>query len=73
ASLNYRVPSQWLKNTGIQGANLGITVNNVWLISSNLNGIDPDTVFDAASNGVGFENGAAPTVTTTFFNVALNF
>ena len=73
ASLDYRVPSSWLKNTGIQGAKLGVTMTNVWLISSKMNGVDPDSVFSTGTNATGFENLLSPTTRTTFFNVSLNF
>jgi len=71
-SINYLLRSKWLKNTGIQSAKFGLSANNVWMISSNLNGVDPESVFATRSNATGFENLSPPTVRSLFFNVTLS-
>ncbi len=71
--LNYSLPSKWLENTGIQNAKAGISANNVWLISSHLNGVDPESVYATATNAVGFENLSSPTSSTVFLNLSLSF
>ncbi|WP_298264341.1 SusC/RagA family TonB-linked outer membrane protein [uncultured Lutibacter sp.] len=72
-ALNYNLPKKWLENTGIQNAKAGISANNVWLISSHLNGVDPESVYATATNAVGFENMSAPTSSTIFLNLSLSF
>jgi hypothetical protein len=71
-SINYNLNPKWLKNTGIQSAKFGLSANNVWMITSNLNGVDPESVFATRSNATGFENLSPPTVRSLFFNVSLS-
>jgi hypothetical protein len=72
-SLDYLIPSKWLNNTGIQRAKFGVSANNVWMIDSHLNGVDPESVFATGGNATGFENLSPPTSRTVFFNVSINF
>ena len=72
-SLNYTFPKKMLKNTPFQQVKLGVSCNNVWMIHSNLNGIDPESVFATNTNATGFENAASPTSRTFLFNVTLGF
>lgn len=72
-NLNYKIPSSWLENTGLQGAKLGISANNVWMMKNNLNGIDPESVFATSTNATGFEYLSPPTTSSVFLNVSLNF
>ena len=72
-SLNYSFPREMLKNTPIQRLKLGVSVNNVWMIKSNLNGIDPESVYATSTNATGLENASAPTSRTYLFNVTIGF
>lgn len=72
-SINYVLPTNWLKNSPLQKAKIGISANNVWMIDSNLNGVDPESVFATSTNATGFEYLSSPTSRSVFFNVALNF
>ena len=72
-SLNYAFPKKMLKNTPFQQVKLGVSCNNVWMIHSNLNGIDPESVFATNTNATGFENASSPTSRTFLFNVTLGF
>ncbi|RAV31065.1 SusC/RagA family TonB-linked outer membrane protein [Sinomicrobium soli] len=72
-SLNYNLPSEWLSTMSIQRAQVGISCNNVWMIKSHLEGIDPESVFATGTNAVGFENLTAPTSRTFFVNLSLSF
>ena len=72
-SLNYAFPRKMLKNTPFQQVKLGVSCNNVWMIHSNLNGIDPESVFATNTNATGFENASSPTSRTFLFNVTLGF
>ena len=70
---NYRFPKSWFKDTAIQRVKAGISANNVWLISSNLNGVDPESVYATSTNAVGFESNSAPTSRTVLFNLSVSF
>ena len=72
-SLNYRFPKAMLSKTVFQQVQLGVSCNNVCMLKSHLNGIDPESVFATSTNATGFENAAAPTSRTFLFNVTLGF
>lgn len=71
--LGYNLPSSFLSKTPFQRAKVGVTCNNVWLIKSHLNGVDPESVFATGTNAVGFENFSPPTSRTVLFNITLGF
>ena len=72
-SLNYAFPKAMLKKTPFQQVKLGLSCNNVWMIKSSMNGVDPESVFATSTNATGFEYAAAPTSRTFLFNVTLGF
>jgi hypothetical protein len=72
-SLNYTFPKAMLKNTPFQQVKLGVSCNNVWMIYSDMNGVDPESVFATSTNATGFENAASPTSRSFLFNVTLGF
>lgn len=72
-SLNYNFPAKALQTLPIQNLKLGISANNVWMISSHLNGVDPESVFSTGTNATGFEYLSSPTTSSVFLNLAVNF
>ncbi|WP_266202418.1 SusC/RagA family TonB-linked outer membrane protein [Pontibacter kalidii] len=72
-NLSYALPGGLLSKTPLQRASVGITATNVWLISSHLDGLDPESVFATGSNATGFENGSMPTTRSILFNLTLGF
>ncbi|MBP3943144.1 SusC/RagA family TonB-linked outer membrane protein [Sphingobacteriaceae bacterium WQ 2009] len=70
-NLNYNIPIK--NNKVIQRAKVGLTVNNVWMIKSYAQGIDPESVYAINTNAVGFENFSTPTSRSYFFNLTLGF
>jgi TonB-linked SusC/RagA family outer membrane protein len=72
-NLTYNFDKAWLNKTPFQGLSLGVSANNVWMISNDLNGVDPEAVNGTRSNANGFENLAPPTTRTVFFNIAAKF
>jgi TonB-linked SusC/RagA family outer membrane protein len=72
-NLSYNLSPKILAKTFIQRAKIGVSCNNVWLISSHMNGIDPESVFAAGGNATGFENSSPPTTRTFLFNLTLGF
>ena len=71
--LSYTLPGSMLGNSPFQRAKIGVSCNNVWLISSHLHGIDPESVYATGTNAVGFENASAPTTRTILLNLTLSF
>lgn len=72
-SLNYSFPSSMLAKTPFQQIKLGVSINNVWMITSHLNGIDPESVYATSTNASGLENSSAPTSRSYLFNVTFAF
>ena len=70
--IGYNLPKSVLGNT-FQRVRLTASANNVWMISSNMLGIDPESTFATGTNAVGFENGAPPTMRTFLFGVTVGF
>jgi TonB-linked SusC/RagA family outer membrane protein len=71
--LSYTFPKNMLQSTFIQKAIVSVSCNNVWLISSHMHGLDPESVYAAGTPAVGFENGSAPTTRTFYVNLLLGF
>ncbi len=72
-TLSYNFPKNILGNSIVQRAKVSLTANNVWMIKSYANGIDPESVFAINSNATGFENFSTPTSRSFFLNVTLGF
>lgn len=72
-NLSYNLSSKLLAKTPIQRAKIGVSCNNVWLITSHMNGLDPESVYAVGGNATGFENPSAPTTRTFSFNLTLGF
>ena len=72
-SLSYSLPSVWLKNTILQSVRLGMTVTNVWMIHSKMEGLDPESVFATSTNATGYEYAGLPTTRNYVFNVSIGF
>lgn len=72
-NLSYDLPRNLLNGTPFQAVKVGATMNNVWLIKSNLNGVDPESVYATGTNALGFENAAPPSNRTFLFNLSVSF
>lgn len=72
-ALSYSLPTTLLKKTPFQRVKLGVSCNNVWLISSHLRGIDPESVFATGTNATGYEFVSSPSTRSFLFNVTLGF
>lgn len=71
--LSYNFPKRMLGNSFIQRAVVSVSCNNVWLITSHMNGLDPESVYATGTTAVGFENGSAPTSRIFYINLSLGF
>lgn len=74
-SLNfgYSLNKGLLQKTPFTSVKFSFVGNNIWLIKSNLPGIDPESVVSTNTNATGLELGAPPTSRTFTFNVVLGF
>lgn len=71
--LSYTFPKRMLANSFIQKAIVSVSCNNVWLITSHMHGLDPESVYATGTPATGFENGSAPTTRTFYINLSLGF
>lgn len=71
--LNYDFSKKMLSNTPFQQVKLGVSCNNVWMISSHMRGLDPEAIFATSTNATGFEAYAPPTSRSFLFNITLGF
>ena len=73
-SLSYSFPKKLLERSKVlQSVKLGFSVNNVCMIYSAMDGIDPESVFATSTNATGFEYGGIPTSRSFVFNVSFGF
>ena len=71
--LNYTLPQSLVSKLKLQNMRVGVSCNNVWMIKSNMGGIDPESVYATSSNATGFENAALPTTRAILFNLSVSF
>jgi hypothetical protein len=60
-----------LEKSFIQKAIVSVSCNNVWLITSHMRGLDPESSYATGTTAYGFENGSAPTTRTFYINLSL--
>jgi len=70
--LSYNLPKTVFGKV-FQRAKVSVSCNNVWMISSHMHGLDPESIFATGSNAIGFESGAFPTMRTFQFSLNLGF
>lgn len=71
--LAYLLPKSFIQGSPIQRASLAFSCNNVWMISSHMHGVDPESSFATGSLATGFESGSAPTTRTYTITLNLGF
>ena len=71
--LAYSLPKSVLKGTVVQKATLALSCNNVWMLSSHMHGIDPESSYATGTTATGFESGSAPTTRTYYVTLSLGF
>ena len=71
-SLGYKLPSDLVEKTPFTSIDLGIFANNVWLIHSDVKGVDPSET--EGRSGINWiENGQLPSARTIGFNAKFSF
>lgn len=71
--LNYAFPKSLLGNSPVKGATVGVSVNNVWMLKSHMNGLDPESSYATGTNAVGFEYASGPTTRSFLINLSVSF
>jgi len=71
--LSYNFPKKMLGNSFLQKAMVSVSCTNVWLITSHMHGLDPESVYAAGTPAVGFENASPPTSRIFYVNLSLGF
>jgi hypothetical protein len=71
--LSYSVPKSVIAGSVVQRASLTFSMNNVWLISSHMHGLDPESSYATGSPAIGFESGSVPSTRTYLFTLSLGF
>ena len=72
--VGYNVPSSLLEGFPIVGANLGLSIRNVAMLSSAEKGIDPTTASNGHGDGFSYwEGGVLPSTRAVSINLKLTF
>lgn len=72
ATLTYNFPSSILGKLPINRLSFALVGRNLWLISSHMHGMDPESTF-TTTNAQGYENGAYPSYRSMGFNLNVGF
>lgn len=71
--ISYRLPKNLLKKTFFTSAKVSFVGRNLWLMYSDMPGIDPESVYGTNTNAPALETFASPTTRTLGFNISLSF
>lgn len=72
-SVGYTFPKKVLQKTPIQNLKLSLVARNLWLIHSNVDGLDPSEIPPGSSQYVFFEDGQLPGVRSLGLNLRVGF
>lgn len=67
--ISYNLPSRLFARTPIKFASLSLVARNLWLIHSNVDNIDPESVYNSTNRGIGLEHSGVPQTRSIGFNV----
>lgn len=68
-SLSYRLPARLLVNTPVKFASISLVARNLWLLYSNVDNLDPESIFNNTQQGIGLEHSGVPQTRSIGFNV----
>ena len=71
-SLKYSLPQSLFGQNFIKGGSIGVTGRNLWL-STDYDGIDPETSLTGSGNGQGFDYFNMPATKSLIFKLSLDF
>ena len=67
--LSYRLPARVLARTPVKVATLSLVARNLWLLYSNVDNIDPESIFNNTHRGIGLEHSGVPQTRSIGFNL----
>lgn len=67
--ISYRLPNRYFANTPIKLATVSLVGRNLWLIHSNVDNIDPESIFNNTNRGIGLEHSGVPQTRSIGFNI----
>lgn len=68
-SLSYRLPARLLVKTPIKFASISLVARNLWLLYSNVDNLDPESLYNNTQQGIGLEHAGVPQTRSIGFNV----
>jgi TonB-linked SusC/RagA family outer membrane protein len=71
--LGYNFPRSMLENTPIQNISLSFVGRNLWVISSNIDNVDPESSYNNRGGAQGLEYFAVPSTRSYGFNLRIGF
>ena len=67
--VSYRLPSRFIADTPIKVATLSVVGRNLWLLHSNVDNIDPESIFNNTHRGIGLEHSGVPHTRSIGLNI----
>ncbi|GAB5518727.1 MAG: SusC/RagA family TonB-linked outer membrane protein [Rhodothermales bacterium] len=67
--LTYRVPSRYLNTTPIKLATISLVARNLFILYSNVDNVDPESIFNNTQQGIGLEHSGVPQTRSLGFNL----
>lgn len=58
--LNYNLPSRLFSRTPIKYASISLVARNLWLLYSNVDNLDPESLYNSTNRGIGLEHSGVP-------------
>jgi TonB-linked SusC/RagA family outer membrane protein len=72
-TLGYTLPRAWFNNTPIQALSLSLVGRNLWVISKNIDNVDPESTYSSNAGAQGLEYFAMPVTRSYGFNLRVSF
>ena len=69
--ISYRLPTRLLAGSPIKLAVISLVGRNLWLISSDVDNVDPESTFRNDQNGLGLEHSGVPQTRSIGFNISV--
>ena len=67
--INYILPTRFFARTPIKFASLSLVARNLWLLHSNVDNIDPESLYNSTNQGIGLEHSGVPQTRSIGFNL----
>ncbi|MCY4204153.1 MAG: SusC/RagA family TonB-linked outer membrane protein [Bacteroidetes bacterium] len=67
--INYNLPSRLFARTPVKFVSISLVARNLWLIHSNVDNIDPESLYNSTNRGIGLEHSGVPQTRSVGFNL----